>query len=206
MQEWKNETQGRPYGNEVKGKSRLVSMDIRKQLEWMIPTLADPFLSTADIIKCSPITFEDVKSARQNEILLNTQFCRKFPRYNFMMKALKVLATEGTLVIQTGWDYEDEEIETMVETVVTDTITGEEVIAMVKDKVTKVKKNQPTIEVCNTRNIVIDPTCEGNLDKAGFVIYSFETSLSDLKKDGRYTNLDNIVIGNSEIPGMLWRL
>ena len=63
MQEWKNETQGRPYGNEVKGKSRLVSMDIRKQLEWMIPTLADPFLSTTDIIKCSPITYEDVKIA-----------------------------------------------------------------------------------------------------------------------------------------------
>lgn len=64
---------------------------------------------------------------------------------------------------------------------------------------TIVKKNQPTIEVCNTRNIVIDPTCEGNLDKAGFVIYSFETSLSDLKKDGRYKNLDSIDLTNASI-------
>lgn len=192
MQEWKNETQGRPYGNEVKGKSRLVSMDIHKQLEWMIPTLADPFLSTTDIIKCSPITYEDVKAARQNEILLNTQFCRKFPRYNFMMKALKVLATEGTLVIQTGWDYEDEEIETMIETVVTDTITGEEVIAMVKDKVTKVKKNQPTAVVCRNEDIYLDPTCMDDMDKCQFVIHRYETDLSTLTQDGRYKNLDKV--------------
>ena len=57
---------------------------------------------------------------------------------------------------------------------------------------TVVKKNQPTVEVCNIKNVVIDPTCEGDLDKASFVIYSFETSLSQLKKDGRYSNLDNI--------------
>jgi hypothetical protein len=143
IQDWRNETAGRPYGNEVKGKSKIVSQDIRKQIEWMLPTLADPFLSTSDIIKCNPVTYEDVLAARQNELLLNTQFCRKFPRYNFMMKALKVLATEGTLVVQTGWDYEDEEMETMVEAVVTHPETGEEVIAMTKAKVTKVRKNHP---------------------------------------------------------------
>ena len=192
MQEWKNQTEGRPYGNEVKGKSRLVSMDIRKQLEWMIPTLADPFLSTADIIKCNPITYEDVEAARQNELLLNTQFCRKFPRYNFMMKALKVLATEGTLVVQTGWDYEDEELETMVETVVTDTLTGEEMIVMTKDKVTHVKKNQPTATVCRNEDIYLDPTCMDDMDKCQFVIHRYETDLSTLKQDGRYKNLEKV--------------
>ena len=192
MQEWKNQTEGRPYGNEVKGKSKLVSMDIRKQLEWMIPTLADPFLSTADIIKCNPITYEDVEAARQNELLLNTQFCRKFPRYNFMMKALKVLATEGTLVVQTGWDYEDEELETMVETVVTDTLTGEEMIVMTKDKVTHIKKNQPTATVCRNEDIYLDPTCMDDMDKCQFVIHRYETDLSTLKQDGRYKNLEKV--------------
>jgi hypothetical protein len=56
----------------------------------------------------------------------------------------------------------------------------------------KIIKNQPTVEVLNTRNVVIDPTCEGNLPKANFIIHSFETSLSQLKKDGRYKNLDKI--------------
>jgi len=68
---------------------------------------------------------------------------------------------------------------------------------------TKVRtvKNQPTVEVCNYNNVVIDPTCMGNLDKAEFIIFSFETSLSELKKDGKYSNLDQINTENSSIIG-----
>jgi len=62
-----------------------------------------------------------------------------------------------------------------------------------------VLKNQPTVEVCDYRNVMIDPTCEGDLDKANFIIYSFETSLSELKKDGKYSNLDKIRVTNSSI-------
>ena len=192
ISDYRNQTFGRPYGNEIKGKSQIVSQDIRKQLEWMIPSLADPFLSSPDIIKCNPITWEDVPSARQNELLLNTQFCRKFPRYNFLMKSLKVLAMEGTLVVQTGWDYEDEEVEEMVETVVIDPESGEEMIIMAKQKVTKVKKNQPTAVVCRNEDIYIDPTCMDNMDKCQFVIHRYETDLSALRADGRYKNLDQV--------------
>ena len=192
ISDYRNQTYGKPYGNEVKGKSQIVSQDIRKQIEWMLPTLADPFLSTPDIIKCNPITWEDVPSARQNELLLNTQFCRKFPRYNFLMKSLKVLLMEGTLVVQTGWDYEDEEVEEMVEAVAFDPVTGEEMIVMAKQKVTKVKKNQPTATVCRNEDIYIDPTCMDNMDRCQFVIHRYETDLSTLKADGRYKNLDKV--------------
>lgn len=192
MQEWKNETHGHPYGNEVKGKSRIVSKDVKRQLDWMLPSLADPFLSSPNIVKCSPITFEDSLSARQNELVLNTQFCRKFPRYNFMMKALKVLATEGTLVVQTGWDYEDEEVETMVETIEVDPDSGEEFIIIKKDKVLRVKKNQPTATVCRNEDIYLDPTCMDDMDKCQFVIHRYETDISTLKADGRYKNLDKV--------------
>lgn len=53
-------------------------------------------------------------------------------------------------------------------------------------------KNHPTVEVCDYRNVYIDPTCNGDLDKAQFVIYSFETSLSELQAAGIYKNLDYI--------------
>ena len=62
-------------------------------------------------------------------------------------------------------------------------------------------KNQPTAEICDYQNIIVDPTCKGDLDKAGFVIYSFETSLSELKKDGKYSNLERINIDNNSILG-----
>lgn len=66
---------------------------------------------------------------------------------------------------------------------------------------TKVVLNQPSVEICDYRNVIIDPTCMGDIKKASFVIYSFESNLSDLKKDQRYFNLDYLNIDNNSILG-----
>ncbi len=59
-------------------------------------------------------------------------------------------------------------------------------------------KNHPTYDVCDYHNVIIDSSCLGDIDKAQFIIYSFESSISQLKKDKRYKNLDKINIeGNS---------
>lgn len=72
-----------------------------------------------------------------------------------------------------------------------------EIGSHMEDEIT-ILKNQPTLEVCDFNNVVIDPTCQGDLEKASFVIYSFETSLSELEKDGKYKNLNKIVLANSD--------
>lgn len=53
-------------------------------------------------------------------------------------------------------------------------------------------KNQPTVEVCNYNNVVVDPTCFGDIRKAQFIGYSFESSLSELRRAGKYKNLEFI--------------
>lgn len=58
--------------------------------------------------------------------------------------------------------------------------------------VEKVIRNIPTLEICDYRNVIIDPTCAGELTKAQFIVHRFESSLSALKADGRYKNLDFI--------------
>jgi hypothetical protein len=66
--------------------------------------------------------------------------------------------------------------------------TGQEEI-----KVEKVLENKPTAEVKSPQNVFIDPSCGGDIDKALFVITSFETNKADLKKEGkRYKNLDKV--------------
>ena len=67
---------GELYGNEEDGKSKIVPKVAKRQSEWAHASIKDPFVSTPDIIKCTPITAEDVNAARQNELLLNYQFCR----------------------------------------------------------------------------------------------------------------------------------
>lgn len=61
----------------------------------------------------------------------------------------------------------------------------------------KVLCNKPTVEICDFRNVVIDPMAKGKVDKAQFIIHSFETYLSTLKEDGRYKNLDKIMVNQN---------
>lgn len=197
-EQWINETYGNPYGNEEEGRSRIVSKDIKKQLEWLIPTITDPFLSSPDVIKCSPVTFEDTAAARQNELILNTQFTRKFNRFNFINKACRVLATEGSAVIQTAWDYEDEEVEQEVEVVKTDRF-GNEFIGVTTETVVKIIKNNPTARVCRNEDIFIDPTCMDDMDKCQFIIHRYESDRSTLAADGRFKNVDKIQMEDSSM-------
>jgi hypothetical protein len=183
--------EGRPYGNEEVGKSKIVPKVAKRQSEWAHASIKDPFVSTPDIIKCSPITYEDVEAARQAELLLNYQFCRQFNRYNFITKAIKVLDVEATLVVQTGWEYEDEEVEVEREVVKVDKFGVEYLTTEVVTE-TKIVKNQPTAKICRSEDIYIDPTCQDDLDKAQFIVYRYETDMSSLRKDGRYKNLDKV--------------
>lgn len=57
-------------------------------------------------------------------------------------------------------------------------------------KVEKVLDNRPTLDVINPENLYFDPSCGGDIEKAGFVIISFETSKAELLKEpNRYKNL-----------------
>ena len=67
------------------------------------------------------------------------------------------------------------------------------------EKVMVTTKNQPTWDVCDYRNISVDPTCFGDYEKAQFIIYTSETSHSALKKDGKYKNLDSIPASASTV-------
>lgn len=60
-------------------------------------------------------------------------------------------------------------------------------------------KNGPTLEICPLNRVILDPTSEGDLNKAQFVIYEFDTTLAELRKDGRYSNLDAIRVKESNI-------
>ena len=60
-------------------------------------------------------------------------------------------------------------------------------------EVDKVLENRPTAEIMNPENVTIDPSCNGDLDKAMFVVVSFETNQAELKKEPeRYKNLDKV--------------
>ncbi|MCF6330299.1 MAG: hypothetical protein L3I99_01970 [Sulfurimonas sp.] len=192
---WSREYDGEPYGNEQDGKSKIISRDIKRQSEWLHSSLIDPFVSSPDIMKASPITWEDQFAAEQNQIILNTQFCRQFNRYRFMTKAVKVLDKEGSVVVQTGWDYSSKKVKSKIDSVVVNEY-GEEEIKEIEIEEIVVTKNQPGAIVCRNEDVFVDPTCQDDMDKCQFIIHRYETDFSTLKNDIKYTNLDEIQINN----------
>lgn len=62
------------------------------------------------------------------------------------------------------------------------------------EKVEKVEvvQNKPTAEIWRPENVIIDPSCEGDYEKANFVVFRTHTSKSEMRKMGIYKNLDSI--------------
>ena len=52
--------------------------------------------------------------------------------------------------------------------------------------------NCPTLKIVNVGNFFIDPSCEGDWESAQFMIHTYETTKSALKKRKIYKNLDQV--------------
>ena len=187
--------------NSKTGRSKLVPKLVRKQAEWRYPALSEPFLSTDDIFNTSPATFEDKETAEQNGMVLNYQLNNRMDKVEFIDEYIRTAVDEGTVIVKVEWEFEEAKrtvFEDIIEPqTVLDPSTNTPVIQHIKTGEREVEKiitvkNQPALTICDYNNIVLDPTCRGDVNKANFAVYSFETSLAELKKDGRYKNLDKI--------------
>ena len=87
----------------VKGRSAIQPKLVRRQAEWRYSALTEPFLGSSKLYKVSPVTYEDVAAARQNELLLNWQFRTKLNRVKFIDDYVRAVVDEGTAVLKTGW-------------------------------------------------------------------------------------------------------
>jgi hypothetical protein len=212
-------------------RSNVTPKLIRKQAEWRYASLSESFLSHEDLFTTAPVTYEDVKAAQQNGLVLNNQFNTQLDKVAFIDEYVRACVNEGSAVIRVGWDFQEEEQEVpnmvlkkiespfklqLVEQGAAALMQGQgegippellrtiqlsleagEPVELVQDGVKKEMvtiRNQPTVDVCDYGSVVIDPSCKGDVKKAQFGIYEFETNRSDLEKDGRYENLEKIQV------------
>ena len=215
-QKWLSKLAGELHIKPPVGRSHVQPKLIRKQAEWRYASLEEPFLSTNDLFDIDPVTEEDYDAAEENQILINYQFNTKLDKVGFINEYVRTAVDEGTVFVQVGWKYEKgertvfEEIELsptqaqmfVYSEVSKGTMTQEDAIALmqsgepikrtVKRTKTVVTANHPTLRVCEYDRLIIDPTCEGDLEKAQFIVVPFETSYSELMTEGKYKNLDKI--------------
>ena len=224
----------------AEGKSKVAPKLVRTQAEWRYAALSEIFLSSTDLFNVNPLTWEDVKSAQQNELILNSQFDTKIDKVGFIDKMVRACVNEGTAILRTSWVHKTESVTSEVPNFmqIEDPSYMEELqqhLQMLQAKPDyledlpeetrlsielsqeagipirvfkegtrtetedKVIRNHPTVEVCDVSSIYVDPTCQGDITKANFLIHKFETSMSDLKRDGRYKNLEKINVQTATV-------
>ena len=215
---WLSALRGELHIKVQDGRSKVQPKLIRKQNEWRYAALEEPFLSTSDMFIVNPATYQDVESARQNMLILNKQFRVDIPKVKFINKYVRTAVNTGTVVVKLSWEvktgivteevpvYTQSPEETMMvlqQMVQQQQITPEEAEAILQSgqpiqigtepqEVEKEIINRPVLEVKDSRNVIIDPSCEGDIDNAQFIIDRFQTDLSTLMEDGKYSNLDAI--------------
>lgn len=231
--QYEEDREGGPKIEARPGKSTARPKIVRKNAEWKYPKLEDPFLNTEDMFEIRPRTWEDAKAAEQNELLLNYQWSTKINKTKLINDIVRYIVDDGTVIVKTGWEVEEkmvkitqeepiyaspeESLILMENAVKTGQMSEEEFVARmqagelmqigtreVEIEVPKIVKNQPKYEVCNNANIIIDPTCEGYIQEANFIIHEYDTNIAELKKEeyfkdpetgevsGVYKNLDLI--------------
>jgi hypothetical protein len=70
---------GRPFGNEVEGRSQVVSKDVSDTIEWIKPSLLNIFAGGEEVVKFDPIGEEDEEAAKQETDFTNHVVQRKNP-------------------------------------------------------------------------------------------------------------------------------
>ena len=208
-----------------KGRSKYQPKLIRTHAEWRYAALEEPFLDTSDMYEVKPRTWEDTDGARENKLLLNYQWNCTMDKVSFVNEYVRAAVDEGTVIVQVGWESQEEEKEVEVEIhaatpkqaqmwlirqVQTGQMTQEEAMQMLQSGEpivvgTKMEKrmvsvkNNPKYRVCEYDKCVVDPTCEGDIESAGFIIMPEKTSQSELKSDGSYKNLHMLFTENNEV-------
>lgn len=218
VNDWITALRGELKIKTIEGRSKVQPKLVRKQNEWRYSALEEPFLSTDDMFTVNPVTHLDVDSAKQNMMILNKQFRVDIPKVKFIGKYVRTAVNTGTVITKLSWESEvdtvldevpvftqtpEELLQVLQELVMTGQMSEEEAISIMEagepiqigvesQMVEKEVINRPVLQVRDSRNVIIDPSCEGEIENAKFIIDKFLTDLSTLKKDNRYSNLNMI--------------
>ncbi len=219
-----------------RGKSTVQPLVIRKMAEWAYPTLEEPFMSTYDVFSVQPTGPEDANKAYNSGLWLNWAFNVQVDKTKLITEIVRTVYDEGTVIVKDGWatEYDEKEVEAvevvygdadesyeaiknMVQLGKIDQIqaqalieTGEPVPIgkkVIKKKVKCVVSNKPTLEVVDNTNVVVDPTCEGDIQRARFIIHEYDEDFSTLKAQEyqEYTAVDPITGEEKKVGSGLYK-
>ncbi len=102
---------GRPYGNEVTGRSQVVSRDVAEAVDWAMPGIMRAFVGSGVLAEFDPVGPEDEALAGQESEAVNRVMMQENPGFMVVHDAVK-----DTLILKNGYTKQRWQEEVKVET------------------------------------------------------------------------------------------
>ena len=99
---------GDKFGNEVEGRSQVVSSDVFDTIEWMMPSLMRIFTSGDDICRFDPEGPEDVKGAEQESNYINHILMKDNDGFKILHDWFKDALMMKNGIVKSWWDESEE--------------------------------------------------------------------------------------------------
>ena len=209
---------GEPFGNEIDGRSEIVTTDVRDTVEYIMPSLMRIFTTHNNIAEFEPQGPEDAQMAQQATDYCNYVFNRQNNGFKVLYDAFKDALISKTGIIKHYWEqkedttketYEnlteeeyqsvlaDENIEVLEHTenikqkAVTDdfgTLISPEIVSHDLKVKCEKKYGQVTVVAVPPEEFLISRRAT-SLEDADFVCHRVKKSVSDLIKEGYPANV-----------------
>ena len=211
----------------LKGKSAYRSKVFKKKLRSIVPSIAQPILSSTSLYSVDIISVKSqIEAELHTAALLNTQFSR-IPNRNLMVNsAAKRYAVDGTCIIKADWltvvtkkkvtkavpiyPQTEQELRAFVSKLPQEQAVKFAQMAEQKgiqnmpigfDKTeaeeTVVEVNRPNYKEVDTLRVMTDPSAKGKPENMKFLIEFLDMNMATLKADKRYFNLNTIALDDS---------
>jgi hypothetical protein len=191
---------GQPYGNEVEGRSQVVTTEVKDAVEGILPSLMAIFTSSEEIVRFEPQNPEDEAAAQQATDYINYIFTRLNNGFLTLYCLFKDALLQKNGYAKVYWeDYTDQGIETyenisvLEAAMMLQNATGEiEVVKADREGevftnlvVRRVKKyGKVCIDPVPPEEILISRDCPNDLTKARFVEHRTQKTISEIRQMG----------------------
>tara|TARA_R100001530_G_scaffold51032_2_gene37877 strand:+ start:497 stop:2548 length:2052 start_codon:yes stop_codon:yes gene_type:complete len=130
---------GEKFGNEIDGRSEIVTTDVRDTIEYIMPSLMRIFTTHNNIAEFEPQGPEDIEMAQQATDYVNYVFNKQNNGFKVLYDAFKDALISKTGVIKHYWE-EKEEVKTDVYTNLTE-VEYQSVLANDEMEIVELSKN-----------------------------------------------------------------
>jgi len=197
---------GRPYGNEVDGRSQVVSRDLAEAVDWALPAVVRPFVQSGVLAEFLPVGPEDEALAKQESDYVNQVLMKDNPGFLIIHDLAKEAMMLKNCYVKHYWDEQTkvseesysglgmDSVQMLLSQLAADgaevEITGQEIseseqgpMVSLKLKITK-KSGKLVSHAVPVEEVRVSKRCRGSLQDSPFTEHVTRKTRSELIEMG----------------------